>query len=74
MAVRRYEKVYERNEALDCAVYARAALLILGPLREQLGVLVDRLQPKGPTPAPDAPKGVQVPKKPPKRGGWVNRW
>jgi phage terminase large subunit GpA-like protein len=74
MAVRRYEKVYERNEALDCAVYARAALLILGPLREQLGVLVDRLQPKGPTPAPDAPKGVQVPKKPPRRGGWVNRW
>ncbi len=42
--VRYYEKVYERNEALDCAVYAYAALLLLGPVRDQLGLMLERLQ------------------------------
>ncbi len=43
--VRRYVlKEHERNEALDCAVYALAALIILGPVRDQLGVIVEAVQ------------------------------
>lgn len=43
--VRRYVlKEHTRNEALDCAVYALAALIILGPVRDQLGVIVEAVQ------------------------------
>jgi phage terminase large subunit GpA-like protein len=42
--VRKYErKAHLRGEALDCAVYAHAALLMLGPVRDQLGLIVDEL-------------------------------
>ena len=43
--VRRYVlKEHGRNKALDCAVYALAALIILGPVRDQLGVIVEAVQ------------------------------
>lgn len=42
--IRRYVKKYERNEALDCAVGALAALIILGPVRDQLALFVQRVQ------------------------------
>lgn len=42
---RRYElKAGRRAEALDCAVYAHAALLMLGPVRDQLGAIAEELQ------------------------------
>lgn len=72
-SVRRYVKVGERNEALDCAVYAHAVLFIMRVAREQIAVLVDRLEPKAPAKS-EPPRGVQVPKRPPRRGGWVNRY
>jgi phage terminase large subunit GpA-like protein len=42
--VRRYEPLPgRRSEPLDCAVYALAGLHLTGPLRDQLAILVDRL-------------------------------
>jgi phage terminase large subunit GpA-like protein len=42
--IRRYERIgHLRAEALDCATYAHAALLMLGPVRDQLGLIVDEL-------------------------------
>lgn len=68
---RRYEKVYERNEALDCAVYALAALFLSGPHREQLAKLVTRMGPDAPAAAPEPPRGVQAPKRLPRRRNWI---
>jgi phage terminase large subunit GpA-like protein len=77
--VRRYERRYDRVEALDCAVYARAAFLLLGPLREQLAQERARLEAKG-TKARAAAKGAPpkaagaAPPRPPRprpRGGWM---
>jgi len=42
-AVRVYQRRYDRVEALDCACMARAALLLLGPVRGQLAELVAAL-------------------------------
>jgi phage terminase large subunit GpA-like protein len=59
---RRAHRVYElrrgrRNEALDCWVYALAALYILGPWRQQLGVLAENLA-KGEQPPWPGTRGV----------------
>ena len=71
--IRSYVKHYERNEALDCAVLAAAALHISG-LRDKLEDLQQRLQPApAPAPAPP-PAGVQAPLRPKQKGGWINRW
>lgn len=51
-AYRVYQRRYERVEALDCACLARAALLLLGPIRDQLGKIVDKLNEDSPVPAP----------------------
>jgi phage terminase large subunit GpA-like protein len=76
--VRRYEKVYERNEALDCAVYALAALYLLGPVRDQLDKEVAKLAALvKPKPSPAPLQGIQPPSaahRPPSRGGFVNSW
>lgn len=46
--VRQYQlKAGHRNEALDCAVLALAALIALGPIRDHLGVLVDQVNEAG---------------------------
>jgi phage terminase large subunit GpA-like protein len=42
---REYIKVRHRNEALDLLVGNLATLVILGPIREQLGAIVAQLQP-----------------------------
>lgn len=62
-AVRVYQRRYDRVEALDCACLARAALYLLGPVREQLPKLVAALagQAATPTPKPRRPPG----------GGWM---
>lgn len=77
--VRRYEKVYERNETLDCFVLSYAALLILGPVREQLAKLVAQLGAKRPATGPPAPQSLaqqklQTLRRPSKKGGWAKGW
>lgn len=66
------------NEALDCRLYARAALEQLGPdVIGKLGEFAAHLSEPvtGPTPDPE-PAGVGVPKEVvrPQRGGFVNSW
>jgi phage terminase large subunit GpA-like protein len=53
-----YVETYERHEALDCAVYAYAALLLLGPVRDQLGTILEQLQAAaaGRAPGPTVPR------------------
>lgn len=65
-------KVYPRNEALDCRVYAYAALLILAPAWDQL---VRRAAPPGDGAGPRGDKPTH-PKAPQRRkpGGWVMGW
>lgn len=70
--MRSYVKHYERNEALDCAVLAAAALHISG-LRDKLDELQKRLVPAKPVEQPE-PAGIQTPVRPKPRGGWVQRW
>ncbi len=65
--VRYWKKRYERNEALDCAVYAYAALALLGPVRDNLGKIADSHQPP-----PEEPK--KKPAKKRKASKWVGRW
>lgn len=42
--VKKWEKIYERNEALDCAVYAMAAAEVMHPDWEQLKQAVSKAQ------------------------------
>lgn len=79
--VRRYEKTYERNEALDCAIYADAALLMMGPLRDKLGALAAALRAataEGEPPPADGDEedaGEPPPPPPPRRRSkWVQGW
>lgn len=82
-----WQKVRERNEALDCRVYARAAAWIAGAdrwtedkwrdLENQIGpapdeVVEDVVQPVSELPAPDRPAG-NVRRPPPRRGRRVFR-
>jgi phage terminase large subunit GpA-like protein len=57
----------KRNEALDCRVYALAALSILDPLWEAVAARVERQA------MPTSPEEEQTRKRPPKRS-WVNAW
>lgn len=66
-AYRVYEKRHPQVEALDCACYARAAMLLMGPVREQIGALVEDLNGRAPAPTPPAPMM-------PRRPGWARRW
>ena len=66
---RTYQKRYAQVEALDCAVMARAAMLLLGPTREGLGALVGKLNAE----ATPAARPAKAPK-PPRRDTWVARW
>jgi phage terminase large subunit GpA-like protein len=70
--IREYIKVRHRNEALDLAVYALAGLVLTGPLREQLGAIVDRLGTPAATPPPE-PAQVRPPayNRPRPRGNWA---
>lgn len=77
-----------RNEALDCRVYARAALEMLGPkflrkLGEKAALLAGTAQPVSdapPKPVPTYTEQAKVAKinkalrRQTGRGGWVNRW
>jgi phage terminase large subunit GpA-like protein len=70
--VREYIKVRHRNEALDLAVYGLAGLVLTGPVREQLGAIVEKLG--GPAPeTPPEPPQVQIPQPihRPQRSNWV---
>jgi len=71
--IRSYVKHYERNEALDCAVLAAAALHISG-LRDKLEEMLKRLMPTPAAAAAPPPAGVQAPLRPKQKGGWINRW
>ena len=70
-----------QNEPLDLAVYALAALQVVGPHPARwLGALVARLkQQQGealelpPSAAPLAPRAANQ-RTPARRGGWVDRW
>jgi phage terminase large subunit GpA-like protein len=71
-----WEKTRERNEALDCRVYARAAAAILGVDRFT-DVAWDALDATLGTPAPVRPAPPNQPKKPPRQqggGGYLQRW
>jgi phage terminase large subunit GpA-like protein len=58
-------KTAERNEALDCAVYARAAVAVLKPnfrkVKRNLDRMVSELQAKRTAPAPQVPLGAPIP-------------
>jgi phage terminase large subunit GpA-like protein len=67
------------NEALDCRVYARAALGLLGPtVVSRLGALAAELTKAGqskPAPKTNPDGSIFTPPKPPRRqSGWVNGW
>jgi len=71
--VREYVKTRARNEALDCEVYALAALYSLGNMTvRRLGELAEEA-----TDPPD-PEGARskgsVPRPGVDRSGWINRW
>jgi phage terminase large subunit GpA-like protein len=57
--IRSYVKHYARNEALDCAVEATAALHIIG-IRDQLAGMLAKLTPQTAPPVV-APQGIQPP-------------
>lgn len=78
-----WEQTRERNEALDCRVYARAAAWLMGidrwdnarweALEEQIGPARPATTPAG---QPDRPQPQSAPKRPtgwlgPRRGKWL---
>jgi phage terminase large subunit GpA-like protein len=85
-SIRTWVKKRERNEALDCEVYALAALHILGQtLIKGLKARADRFAAAAATPAGDAGDAPEVAgaleeaarppaPRPRPRGGWVNNW
>lgn len=74
--VRRYERRgYIDAEALDCAVYAHAALLLLGPVRDRLGRIVEKLQEDAGEKEDgksEAPKSRAQRRQ--SRRGWIDQW
>jgi phage terminase large subunit GpA-like protein len=71
---REWVKVRPRNEALDCRVYAMAAVYILNPAWE---VIAKKLAPveRGERPTPTAKASArQPPHVRPPNARWVNRW
>jgi phage terminase large subunit GpA-like protein len=71
-AQRYYRKIRERNEALDCRVYAMAALEILNPNFEKL---IENLTKTEVEEAPKQPKTMkEAPPVVKKGGGFVNAW
>lgn len=73
--VQSWRKTRARNEALDLAVYAYAALKLARPNMAAHAALVAGPQPPGPT-RPSTPDTQQAPKKTPwipKRAGWMRR-
>jgi phage terminase large subunit GpA-like protein len=76
-AVREWKTIRERNEALDCRVYAMAALYRLGPQTiAQLPAMAEALRAKGAQAPPEPPQYAPnvVPFRPPKAPNWTNRW
>jgi len=61
-----WKKIRPRNDALDCAVYALAALRLLHP---DLGLLAQRL--RNPAAPPPPPKPARERWLGPRRGGWL---
>ena len=79
--IRRYELPRgQRNEAMDCEVYALAALHLAPIDRHRLGRYVERAATVPPPPAqpppppPDSAATMPRPIARPRRGGWVKRW
>lgn len=68
--IRRWVQERERNEALDCRVYAQAALAILQPAWEKIA---ENLSARAAT-AKEAPGGGQPPKAAPKPVGFARRF
>lgn len=77
--IRYYRKLRERNEALDCAVYAMAALDVLNPNFERLAENMAKAE-QEPEEEPDnpMPKSAKetppAPRRRPPGGGFVNNW
>lgn len=83
-AVRKYEKIRERNEPLDLRVYFLAAMDILKPNIKAIaaGLNANRPQPvvkdyilkdpEQPKPQPEKPKSLPRPNR--SKGGWVGGW
>jgi len=55
-----WKKVKDRNEPLDCRVYASAALEILAPNLDQLAAQVAQAAQTGAAPRPSAPRGRRI--------------
>ena len=75
--VRYYKKIRERNEALDCAVYAMAALDVLNPAFEKLAENMAKEVPgeKPLDPVPATPKENRpAPRRRQTGGGFVDAW
>lgn len=74
-AIRDYYKVRERNEALDCFVYAFAAVSILNPNLNVLSQKKTEIKTEKPPIKPvDVITQIKNSRKKPGRGGYVNRW
>jgi phage terminase large subunit GpA-like protein len=66
-----------RNEALDCRVYACAALAILNPNLPKLAAILTNSPAEKSTPAravQSPPRGQSFMPRRPKGGGFVNGW
>jgi phage terminase large subunit GpA-like protein len=81
--VQQWIKTRSRNEALDCRVYALAALKILKPNWPHIAARIKSMAEKTqhatseknalPSPIPDKPKPTRRPRST-RNNGWVNRW
>ena len=75
--MRYYKKIRERNEALDCAVYAMAALDVLNPAFEKLAENMAKEVPgeKPLDPVPATPKENRpAPRRRQAGGGFGDAW
>lgn len=74
---REWVKTRTRNEAVDCRIYSHAGLKLLNP---NWAALKARLAPEEKAPEPDKQETAsqrhvrKVNKRPPRNGGFVNRW
>jgi phage terminase large subunit GpA-like protein len=73
--VREYVKTRARNEALDCEVYAMAALYVLPAVVKRLGDLAEQLnEPPDPNEQEQKKQKAQNARNSGSGSGWVNGW
>lgn len=71
---REWIQVRKRNEALDCMVYAHAAMVLLNPRIDVLAKRLGEFTPDEPKESKTETQSRRTRKRQPGRGGFVNRW